>query len=183
MKKSHLIFLGLLLGILAVVALVTFFVREQAKQAELDEAGRTLFGNGETPAYVDMLGSPVSLETYRGSIIIVNSWASWSPYAVTELPALNALAGEFADKNVVVIAVNRKEPKEQAERFLSTLGALPHTKIIIDTEDYFYGVVGGYAMPETIVYDQAGTIIMRTRGTLAIEELRTVLNDHVQNAE
>ena len=182
MKKSHLIFVVILLGILVVVATVVFFVREQATQEALDEAGRTLFGNDETPAYVDMLGSPISLETYRGSIIIVNAWASWSPYAVTELPVLDRLAGEFTDKNVVLIAVNRKESQVQAERFLATLPVLPHTKLIIDTNDYFYGVIGGYAMPETVVYDQAGTIVLRTRGTLQLEELRAVLNNLTQQA-
>ena len=109
-------------------------------------------------------------------MLVINSWASWSPQSQIELLTLQKLAVEFKDKPVVFLAINRKELKEQATRFMTTLPEVSNVVILIDTTDHFYGAVGGYAMPETVVYQSDGLVKEHIRGEFKEEELRTSLH-------
>jgi len=56
----------------------------------------------------DLDGNMVSLSDFRGQNLVINSWATWCPFCVTELPDFAALQKEFGDQ-IVVIAINRQE--------------------------------------------------------------------------
>lgn len=183
MRKSYIVTLLVLTVVVVLVVGVTFIVRDRAAREEANQAEETLFSDaGESP-YVDKNGNGVSLEGNLGKVIVVNSWASWSPFSVEELQSLNQFALEYKDKNVVVIAVNRKETKEQAERFLSTLPPLDNLQIVIDTKDFFYGAVGGYAMPETVFYDSRGTIIEHRQGAVSLEDTKRIIDSIISTTE
>jgi thiol-disulfide isomerase/thioredoxin len=181
-KKNYILIALLLASILCILA-ITLFVRDRAHKNELNEANATLFNLGSESPYVDPLGNPVTLESLRGSILIVNSWASWSPFTTEEFPLLETIGRDYKDKNVVVLAINRKETKEQAGRFLATLATLEHVKVIVDTKDFYYDATGGYAMPETLIYNEAGTIVEHIRGTLKSDTLRATLDALVSQEE
>ncbi len=134
-----------------------------------------LFGNPELVRYIGMQGEEVSLESYTNQILYINSWASWSPLSRDELIALNEIAGEYQNRGITFIALNRKETKDVAERFLSTMPPLPHLTIVIDTTDNFYGQVGGYAMPETLVYDSEGALVTHERQPLTKDAMKTLV--------
>jgi thiol-disulfide isomerase/thioredoxin len=152
---------------------MTYYIHDRAYRDSINEANKTLFNDDADAAFVDMQGEKADIKSYRGSILIVNNWASWSPFAVEELPLLEKIASEYATKNVVVLAVNRKESKDQAQRFLNTLPPLPHVKIVIDTKDYFYDTSGGYAMPETLIYNANGERIDQIRGVVQFDALHS----------
>jgi thiol-disulfide isomerase/thioredoxin len=178
LSKRNVIAVIVLAAIIILIGGVTYYIHKRAVANKLNEANATLFN----VAYVDMQGNPLTLDSYRGSILIVNDWASWSPYAVDELPLLDKVAAEYEGKNVVVLAINRKENRIQAERFLNSLPPLPHIKMVVDSTDFFYSATGGYAMPETLIYNRAGTIIEHVRGTLTYESLHTTI-DGILSAE
>ncbi len=177
MKKSYLVIVGVLILVVVVLAAITFYIRDQAEREAANEADDTLFAEGAVNPYIDQNGNAVSLDENLGKIIVVNSWASWSPFSVDELQSLNQFAGEYKDRNVVVIAINRKETKEQAERFLQTLPPLDNLQIVIDTKDHFYGSIGGYAMPETLYYNERGTIVTHRQGVVSDSDTRQIIND------
>lgn len=173
LKRVHLVTLLLLLTVVISLASLTYYLHNRAYKNSINEANKTLFNSDAAEAYVDMQGNKASLESYRGSILIVNDWASWSPFAIDELPLLEKVATEFTDKKVIVLAVNRKETNDQAQRFLNTIAPVPHVKVIIDTKDYFYGATGGYAMPETLIYNKDGVLIKHIRGVLQYDTLHS----------
>jgi len=182
-SKKNVYVLGAIVFVVLFVGTVTYYLSDQAAREEANQAKNTLFAEGVATPYVDQNGVPTSLDSYLGKIIVVNSWASWSPFSVQELQDLNIIAEEFKDKNVVVVAVNRKEHKDQAERFLNTLPPLPHLKIVTDTTDYFYNAVDGYAMPETLFYNEAGSITLHHKGALSRDELRSQLESILKLSE
>jgi thiol-disulfide isomerase/thioredoxin len=174
--------LTLLLGLIVIlVALgsVTYYVVKQTQYKKSD-ANTQLLGDTEH-TYTTLDGAPVTLGSYAGKIIYVNTWASWSPLSGQELIDLNEVAGEYQDKNIVFIALDRKETKEQASRYMATLPILPHLTFIIDTDDAFYAKVGGYAMPETIIFSKNGTTIYHDRTPQTKEQMREHVNAVLQS--
>lgn len=163
----------LFLAVIAVIIFIVWWNRTQnpPPPAPVVDA---LVGDGAA-VYTYLDGTPVALESFFGKPLLVNSWASWSPLSRDELIALNEIAGQYPDETIEFIALNRKETKEQAARFLSTLPPLPNLTIIIDTNDYFYNRVGGYAMPETIVFDATGTLVVHERNPQTLDSLRALL--------
>lgn len=180
MRRAHLIVLGVLL-VLMVLALVTaYYYRERAEREARDVAQGALFSPEATAAFTDLEGRDVDLSGAQGEIVIATSWASWCPQCAGELQLLNDVAAERNDDRVQVFALNRMEPKHQAQRFMSTLPDLPRVTFVLDNQDHFFSSVDGYAMPETIFYNQAGEIVLHKRGNLTREEavaaLDTALN-------
>ena len=137
----------------------------------------------EEKIFTDLEGNPVTFTEYEGKVRIVTSWASWNPFSAQELETFEAVAQTYIDKEIVIIAINRKEPKEQAQRFLKTLPQFPHIIFAIDQSDAFYSSVGGYAMPETIFYDNSGNIIEHVRGTLTQEQIRIYIDRAFKSQE
>lgn len=146
------------------------FVNENTREIFSDKDDKTTY-------YTDLNGNSVSLEQYLGKILVVNSWASWSPFSSTELTSLQALAKNYDKNDIVFLAINRKESREQAQRFVNTLPELTNLQVVIDINDHFYSSVGGYAMPETIIYNNKGDLIEHIHGTLKKEDVEAKLNE------
>lgn len=171
-KKSIIITLLLLMTILLAAAAGTYLLQQKAVLEERDtEATQTLSATEATP-YTDLEGDPFTFADYKGHVRVVNTWASWSPFSATELKDLERLATDYAEQDVVVIAVNRKETKEKAAAYLGTLQTFSKVVFAIDVTDAFYTSVGGYAMPETVFYDKYGNIVFHQRGVMSYEEMQ-----------
>lgn len=182
-KKNTFMFLAALLGVLIVFGLGTYFVVEQNKKAVINET-RQIFTNqpGEAP-YTDLAGNPISLDQYLGKILVVSSWASWSPFSQSELNQLAELAAQYKGQEIAFLAINRKETKEQAARYLQTLTAFDGVVMALDPRDYFYKAVDGYAMPEVVVYNKRGEIVKHFRGPAPKLEIITILDSLLSATE
>lgn len=165
---------------LATAGIVTYVLYVTPNDAANSDASRML-NSQEEEAFTDLGGNPVSFESYNGKVRVVNSWASWSPYSVNELANFNTIATEYKDKNVVVIAINRKEPKETAERFLRTLPPLDQLHVTLDPDDSFFEAMDGFSMPETIIYDAHGTVFFHKHGAMSLDEMRQKVEEVLQS--
>lgn len=121
--------------------------------------------------YTDLDGNIVDLNTFKGKPLVVNSWASWIPFSQTELPLLARMADEYGD-SVNIIAINRMEPVGTIRAFQNAFAIPSSLHMLIDPSDNFYTVIGGYAMPETVVYNDEGGIVYHVRGVFNEAELR-----------
>ncbi len=177
-KRTTIVFLVIMAVIIVAAAWFTYDTVTE-RQDTASDAGQALIGEENNPnRYTSITGAPVSISEAVGSQkLYVNSWASWSPLSRDELIALNDIAGEYKDRGVTFIALNRKEPKEQAERYLTTLPPLDNLQIVIDTEDHFYSRSGGYAMPETITYSDDGTLVRHERNPLSKDQMRVLIEE------
>lgn len=167
----------ILLAIAATAALaLTVFVVYQNEHA-VDESTRNIFTSTPGQAtYTDVNGAERSLEDYLGQVLVVTSWASWSPFTQNDFTSLNLIANDYVGKDVVFMAINRKETKEQAARYLATIPPYSNLLVVIDTEDRFYSSVAGYAMPETIVFDKTGAITLHLRGVVDAVAVRAAVD-------
>lgn len=174
MKRQSLLTFIILGLIIVAVGYYTFSIVREKRSVNQDT--KSILSNEEDKVvYTDVAGNEVSLENNIGKIVVITLWASWSPFSTEELPRLNELAQSYDKNQVVFVALNRKEPRHQAERLLNTLPKLDHMQVVIDQEDKYYAGLGGYAMPETIIYDQKGEVKLHVRGVSKNDELKSTI--------
>ncbi|MEM9336240.1 MAG: TlpA disulfide reductase family protein [Patescibacteria group bacterium] len=169
MSRSTIITIVILILIIGAAALYTFSRSTPPEFTDADSA--LLPGEGVAP-YTDLEGNIVSFDDFRGDIIVANAWASWCPFCVNELPDFATVAAEYSDRGVTVLAINRKEDRRIAIRFLETLNNPKDIMFILDPDDNFYNSIGGFTMPETVFYDREGNIFLHKRGFMDKAEMR-----------
>ncbi|MFQ5540842.1 MAG: TlpA family protein disulfide reductase [Candidatus Paceibacteria bacterium] len=164
-----------LIGIFILIALIVlggFFIsRNGAPSAAAD----TL----PTVSLQDAAGNTTAIQEFQDGdrVLVINSWATWCPFCVQELPDFAALQEEFAD-DILVIAVNRRESVERSVSYLSDLGVERDLTYLYDASDGWYRAIGGFSMPETLFVSAGGEIVVHKRGFMALDEMR----DHVETA-
>jgi cytochrome c biogenesis protein CcmG/thiol:disulfide interchange protein DsbE len=64
----------------------------------------------------DLNGNPWNLDGQRGSVVLVNFWASWCPPCREETPGLVRLANDYRGKGVAVAGISLDEGGAPAAR-------------------------------------------------------------------
>lgn len=175
MSSNYKKVIGGLIVVLMLGAVATYFFVNRASN-QINQETVALFSNpvGEAP-YTDLQGNPVSLDQYLGNTLVVATWASWSPFSTADLNTLSELSSEFQGQEVIFMAINRKETKEQAARFLQTLPNITGVVMALDPRDAFYLTVGGYAMPEVVIYNPKGEIVEHYRGVANKSDIKATI--------
>lgn len=101
-------------------------------------------------------GKPVSLQDYRGKVVLVNFWATWCIPCRSELPDLSQAYREHQDHGFVVLAVNVKEGEEQVRRFLEEI-PVPFP-VLMDTDGKITNRFAVTALPTSFFVDADGVI-------------------------
>ena len=152
-------------------------IDERSAKRELAEspATRALSQSASSSPFTDLDGTTTDLGQYLGQVLVVTSWASWSPYSEESLILLAQAARANMQPDIVVLAINRGEPLTTATAYLRSIGVTDHIKLILDPADHYYATVGGYTMPETVFYDTRGNIVAHERGRLTQSKIATHL--------
>jgi len=102
-------------------------------------------------------GQTISLEQFKGKVILLNFWASWCYECKVEHESVLQLHKLFKDDpNFVMLGINYQDKLPDAQQYLKEYGTTfahmrdLHGQLAID-----YGV---YGVPETFVIDQQGKI-------------------------
>jgi thiol-disulfide isomerase/thioredoxin len=59
---------------------------------------------------VDLDGKPISLEDYKGKVLLLDFWASWCGPCLMAMPSLQKLSEQYKDKPVAIVGVNGDTP-------------------------------------------------------------------------
>ena len=132
-------------------------------------------------SFPDFSGNIVTSESFRGKNIVVNSWATWCPFCVNELPDFAEAQKEFGDK-VTIMPIDRAESTNRQVDFLSGIEINTDDLLFLtDSRDNFYRNIGGFSMPETIFVNEDGFIVEHKRGFMTLEQMRASINNLLQN--
>ncbi len=126
----------------------------QALAAEVEGPPRTV---PELPLSRFPDGTTMHLSEARGSVVLLDVWATWCGPCVEALPAYDALAKRYAGQGLVVYALSLDEDPRQVAKFVADTGiGLP---ILLDDQDH--GVSRALkvrGVPTTYLIDREGTI-------------------------
>lgn len=177
MPRSHAIVLIAISVVLIGAAILTWRIvgsdRNSGDATGTAALAGSAEGTGGEASFTDLTGTPVSLDSYRGEVVVVTSWASWCPQCRESLAAADAAAAALASEGVDVLAINRSESPARIERYLRGLPEYEHLILVRDTADHFYDTTGGYAMPETVVINERGEVVTQLRGVATPDAIIT----------
>ena len=122
--------------------------------------------------YEEYPGLEDLLLEYAGTPLVLNSWATWCPFCVRELPDFATIQAEFGDQ-VQIIAINRAESTSRMATYTTDLGVESALLFMTDNADSFYRNIGGFSMPETLFINANGETMFHNRGQLQLEEIRS----------
>jgi cytochrome c biogenesis protein CcmG, thiol:disulfide interchange protein DsbE len=107
---------------------------------------------------VDRKGAPVSFADFDGKIVILDFWASWCVPCRPTLGALEGIARRYGALDVVVLAVNVDERRNDAEEFLHERFADSAIRFAYDPGHRLLGEVGADGFPAIYILDRERTV-------------------------
>lgn len=128
------------------------------------------------PAYQapSLAGDTVDLADLRGGVILLNVWATWCAPCVREMPALQRLHEQLAERGLHVVAVSVDapmgvlgvfgQPGGNVQEFVDRFGLT--FEILLDPEGRVERSYQVSALPTTFLIDRDGRIRRRVLGAV-----------------
>jgi thiol-disulfide isomerase/thioredoxin len=117
----------------------------------------------------------LSLEQYRGRVVVLNFWATWCGPCRIEEPDLVRLAGSYNAQGVRFLGVNYRDDKAAAQAFEKEFHVtFPSAFDPSGRLAYTYKLVG---LPTTFIIDRQGRIVFQFVGRLDGPVLESALQD------
>jgi thiol-disulfide isomerase/thioredoxin len=110
----------------------------------------------------------VSLDDYKGKVVIVDIWGTWCPPCRREIPHFVDLYKEYHDKGLEIVGINYEqedtpaEAKKVIQEFLKE-NKVPYTCVIGDDETQKQ-VPDFEGYPTTLFLDRAGKVRLKLVG-------------------
>ncbi|HEY6268206.1 MAG TPA: cytochrome c biogenesis protein CcdA [Candidatus Acidoferrum sp.] len=124
-------------------------------------------------------GADVTLAQYKGTVVLVNFWATWCDPCYVEIPWLIEMQQKYAAKGFTILGVSMDEEGKTAvvpflakERFNVNGQKLPMNYPIVigndDVADKFGGLLG---YPTSFLISKDGKIVKKVQGLVSYDEL------------
>jgi thiol-disulfide isomerase/thioredoxin len=125
----------------------------------------------------DPAGKTQKISDLRGSIAVVNFWATWCVPCREELPMLTRLSKEYGEKKVRFVAVSADERKNRAavEKFVAA-NQLEMEIWLGANLDMLERADLGNELPATFILDEQGDVVARVLGQAREEDIRQPLD-------
>jgi thiol-disulfide isomerase/thioredoxin len=110
-------------------------------------------------SFKDANGDRLSLEDFRGKVVLVNIWATWCGPCRAEMPSLDRLQALHRDDGLEVVAVSvDREGIGKVRRFYSDR-SLHNLKLYIDSNRSTSAAFRPDGIPMSILIDREGNVV------------------------
>lgn len=132
-------------------------------------------------------GTRHRLSDFRGKAVYVNFWATWCVPCQVELPDMQQLQAQHRDE-LVVIAVNRREPLSRAEIYFRNLPrneggrGVSFTVNGLDPDDKLYQEYRALGMPASFFIDANGVVTRVFNGLIRLPQMEEAVAEALQSS-
>jgi thiol-disulfide isomerase/thioredoxin len=128
----------------------------------LDSVGKTITLQGKSPT-----GEAVDLADYRGRVVVIQYWATWSDRCKQDMAVLQQILKKY-DRSLAVIGVNLDHDRKDLDAYLAT-NRLPWPQIFEEggLDSGPANQLGILTLPTMILVDKQGAVV--NRNVLAAE--------------
>lgn len=174
MKKKGLILITILIAALA----LTFSITKPPKTTTITAVGSTPYNLELT----DINKNRINLSDLKGSVVLVNFWATWCGSCVEELPSLERLFRLLSvNSGFKMVTILYKDDLEQAAGYMKENGyTFP---VYLNPDESAIKTFGLTGVPETFLLDKKGVLRHKVIGPedwdspRVIEAIRTLINE------
>ncbi len=133
--------------------------------------------------FPDADGNPNALSRWRGSLLVVNFWATWCAPCVEEMPALNRIRNEYYPRvEVIGLGIDSAEKiRGFRDRYAIKLPLLVAGAAGSDLARALGNTAG--VLPYTVLIGRSGAIERRRVGQIQATELRSWLQPALARIE
>lgn len=104
----------------------------------------------------DRTGQTVSLEEFKGQVVLINFWASWCGPCRQEMPLLEELHQRYSSLGFTLLGINVEEDSALADNFLQSMPV--NFPILFDQTNSVSKAYDVIAMPTTVILDREGLV-------------------------
>ncbi len=105
-------------------------------------------------------GQQVTMNNFKGNVVIIMFWATWCPYCQKQMPQLSLLKNHYSNqKNVSVIAFSTdKEGDSVVKGYLDSNG-FSNLDIVTDPSKNVFRSLGLVGVPTIVLVSKDGQIV------------------------
>jgi len=119
-------------------------------------------------------GETVTLQSFRGKVVLLNFWATWCGPCREELPELARVQEKFRQRGLAVVAVTVDNELENVRSFLKKYDI--KLQALCDKKKKVANAYAVEKMPSSYLIDRTGVIRFIHRG-YSPEELKRIENE------
>lgn len=118
-------------------------------------------------------GEQFNNASVKGKVLLFEFWTTWCKYCEGEAEIVDDIAKEFADKGLIVLAVDVLEPDQRVKKYLADH---PRSVPVVLTKDTnLAAMYNAQSYPIYVVIDRDGNIAGEQRGAAGERGLRQML--------
>ena len=117
-------------------------------------------------AFLDVDEKMIRLKDYKGSLVLLNFWATWCAPCKEEMPSLDALKTNPNFDNIEILPINiGKDSLNKSEKFFEDLD-IKHLNIYFDNPVTLANKLGLRGLPTTILFNKENKEFARIIGSI-----------------
>jgi thiol-disulfide isomerase/thioredoxin len=130
----------------------------------------------------DLSGQEVTLDQYKGKVVMLDFWATWCGPCRIVMPVLESIQKEYAG-SMVLLAINLQEPRDMVRDYVRAQNI--HSRILLDEEGSVGAAYGTDSIPMQILIDKKGIVrhIQAGFGPRTASQLRAEIGKLVKDAK
>jgi thiol-disulfide isomerase/thioredoxin len=121
----------------------------------------------------DLSGQEVSLDQYKGKVVMLDFWATWCGPCRMSMPILENIQKEYSN-DLTLLAINLQEPRDGVRDFVREQGI--HSRVLLDESGKIGETYGAGSIPMQVLIDRQGVVRYIVFGVRAASELRGMIN-------
>lgn len=122
-------------------------------------------------------GEFIELYKLQGYPVIINFWATWCGYCVSEMPDIEDIFGTYKDQGLIILGVNEEETLSEAKTF-----ANDHQltfPILLDTDGSVYSDYQVQGLPTSFFIDENGIIQKIIIGSISKDDILGIISTNL----